>query len=124
MNPNNQKLSKAIANTLYAGVNKAALLNSEFETPKWGYIVSLKEGPTFKTVTDVEVTKVAEFVEKNMSHPPMPVHYFGVYIHPETREVHFTVCEQCARLEFATEVAKKSGFNSIFDVEKERLIKI
>jgi hypothetical protein len=112
------KLSLSLANTLYSRVNEGAILNHEFEPPKWGYLVCVKEGPRFENTPDVMPTQVAKFIEKNLGKPPyyFSLRFFTVDRDEKTGKVFFDLCEQCATLEAAKEMAEYYNEYGIWDV--------
>ena len=124
MNPTNQEVSKALANTLYQKCNEGHSLNSSFDPPQWGYMVAIKAGPCFPNPVSVEPTRVTAFIEKNMSLIHHPLFFFGVWKDKETGEVCFDLCEQCANLEYATKLGNKHKQIAIWDVSNEEEIRL
>lgn len=124
MSPNRQKLSSTLANSLYIQARDGGLMNSKFETPKWGYLVRIETGPTFPNLVSVMPSQVAKFIWQNLGQIPHLICYFSAHTDKETGEVKFNLMEQCATLSYAKGLAKKSGVNTIWDVKGERDIAV
>lgn len=121
-----KRTSRVLANSLYQKCKEGVSYNPKFENPQWGYMVVIKAGPVFKKPQDVNVLKVAAFIEKNLYSTTHhhPLHFFGVWTDKETGKIHFDLSEQCAREEFALELAQLEGQIAIWDVENKKEIRL
>lgn len=124
MRTTNIKKARALANSLYQKCNEGASYNSKFDSPKWGYMVSLKDGPVFDTITGVDTGKVTAFIEENLPSMDFPLFYFGVWIDSETGKVYFDLAEQFANLDNARGAAQARDQIAIYDVDNKEDIRI
>ncbi len=124
MDTTNIKKARALANSLYQKCNEGKSYNSQFDSPKWGFMVSLKDGPVFDSVTDVDTGKVIAFIEENLPSMDFPLFYFGVWKDSETGKVHFDLVEQFANLDNARGAAQARGQVAIYDVDNKEDIRI
>lgn len=122
----NKRISTArkLANSLYQKCNEGVSYNAQFNSPTWGYIVGLKNGPVFDTVTGVKTGEVIRFIEDNLPSMEFPLHYFGVWIDDDTRKVYFDLSEQFANRDKAIEAAIERNQIAIWDVENKKEIRI
>ena len=116
--------AKTLANSLYQRCNEGASYNSEFNSPKWGYMVSLKDGPVFDSVTGVDIQEVITFIEENLPSMDFPLFYFGVWIDPKTGKVYFDLVEQFCNLDNARGAAQARSQIAIYDVDNKQDITI
>ena len=124
MKTTNIKKARALTNSLYQRCNEGATLNAQFDSPKWGYIVSLKDGPIFDSITGVNTEEVVRFVEANLPSMDFPLFYFGIWINPATGKVHFDLVEQFANLDNARGAAQARKQIAIYDVDNKQDITI
>jgi hypothetical protein len=110
-----------LANTLYQGAGENRVLNHEYEPPKWGYLVCIKEGPTFPSLPDVKPTEVGRFIDENIGNIPHPLHFFRASTNG-LGGVYFDLYEQCASLEYAEKLARSEFQTEILDIVNKKVI--
>lgn len=126
MTDKREHLARVLANSLYQKCNEGVSYNTTFSKPKWGYMVSISAGPVFDSVQDVDVLKVASFIEESFTDPQFqhPLHYFGVWTDQETGKIHFDLSDQFANVEFAINAAKEAGQIAVWDVANKKEIRV
>ena len=124
MKATKNKTARTLANSLYQRCNEGASYNSKFDSPKWGYMVSLKDGPVFDTITGVDTGRVTAFIKENLPSMDFPLFFFGVWIDSETGKVHFDLSEQFANRSNARHAAYERNQIAIYDVENAKEIRL
>jgi hypothetical protein len=124
MNPDKQELSRTLANSLYQKCGEGASYNSSFETPKWGYLVTIEMGPSYENAVSVNPQEVAKFIEKYLGRVHHPIFFFTAWKGEKTECVYFDLQEQCANEEYAIELAEEKSQPFIWDVQNNKKISV
>jgi len=111
-----------LANTLYQNCREGASLNYDFDSPIEGYMVSIKEGPSFPNIMDVNTLDVAAFIRNQKK--LYSFQYFGVWVDDKTGKVYFDLSENFMDPKTAKEFAADNDQIAIWDVANAKEIRL
>ena len=113
------KTQKALllANTLYQCAIVGGSLNSDYESPKFGYMVGIQAGPVFNSLAEVDPILVKYWIESNLKQAEENGHFFGVWTDSNTGKVHFDISRNIAYGSDAVNLGVENNQIAIWDVE-------
>jgi len=123
MRANEINLHLAIANNLFSNTAHfgGCSINRDFEAPKTGYLVSVKDGLVFDNVSTINEHELSIFVKDNLSADNC---YFGGWIDQQTRKVYFDLSANFKSMDKAIELAKQKNQIAIWDLNENKEIRV
>ena len=125
MRANEINLHLAIANNLFSNTAHfgGCSINSNFESPKTGYLVSVKDGLTFNSQSEVNEHEISIFVKENL---PLCTenNYFGGWKDQQTKKQYFDLSLNTQSFDFAIQVAIQNKQLAIWDLNENKEIRV
>ena len=83
----------SLANSLYTqtALNGGCSINVDYQSPKSGYLVSIKDGLVYDNISSVNVHELSAWIKENLTNKDNV--YFGGWIDTETKKVYFDLSQ-------------------------------
>lgn len=114
--------SQLLANTLYQQCKEGASLNINFDSPEFGYMVSVISGPVYNNVLSVNPIEVAKFIRKNMADNYTT--FAGVWTDKDTGKIYFDISVNISVKNVAIKTAKSLKEIAIWDIRNNSEIRV
>lgn len=123
MRANEINLHLAIANNLFSNTAHfgGCSINKDFEAPKTGYLVSVKDGLVFDSISAINEHELSIFVKDNLTADNC---FFGGWIDQQTRKVYFDLSANFQSIEKAIDLAKQNNQIAIWDLNENKEIRV
>lgn len=120
----NIPLHLSIANSLYTqtALNGGVSINSNFEEPQTGYLVSIKDGLVFDNVSAVNVHELSAWIKDNLNETKDT--YFGGWKDSESGKVYFDLSVNVFDQKKAIDLGNAKDQIAIWDVANQTEIRI
>lgn len=119
----NKKPSQSlqIANMLYThtAINGGLSIDNNFSSPISGYMISIKNGPTFQNISTTCAHIITSWVLKNRLKNN---EFYGGWLDKKTGKTYFTISINLLHKKEAITLAKKHNQIAIFDCFNEKEI--
>jgi len=116
-------LHLSLANSLYTqtALNGGVSINSDFEQPKTGYLVSISDGLIFDSVSLVNVHELSAWIKENLNEER---NFFGGWIDKQTGKVYFDLSANFDDFDTAYDLAKDNNQLAIWDLNENKEIRV
>ena len=116
-------LNLSLANSLYTqtALNGGCTIAPDFTSPTKGYLVSVLDGLTFDSISEVNVHLLSTFIRENLNKVDV---FFGGWIDKETKKVYFDLSVCHNDLGLALHTAKEKNQLAIWDIENNKEIRV
>lgn len=103
-------------------LNGGYSVNSSYQLPKSGYMVSISEGPSFEKNEPINSDKIVSFIASISEDSPEI--FFGGWIDRKTGKVYFDASKNVSDLDAALTLARQNDQIAIWDVVKNQEIRL
>lgn len=120
----NIPLHLQLANSIYTqtALSGGVSINADFEQPKTGYLVSIKDGLVFDSISLVNVHELSAWIKENTINNEN--YYFGGWIDQQTKKVYFDLSANYKYLNEAIDLAKQKNQLAIWDLNENKEIRV